>query len=139
MTTPQQEVDDMYAKLKPGAVTAAQQYIMSRTPSPLGSLMAAKIAADLDPPPDPMIAEVHNGDLIPIQNSVGGAYPVTPAVAIVTGGSLTAARLPASASTVLVQNGGACNVVNQANAAVSGSPGTITVTAGVLTNVKLSV
>lgn len=136
MTTPAQEVDMIYANLKPGAVLEAQQYILSRTPERLQTLMIAKIDADLNPPPDPTHAVVANGQAVTVRNWDNGTGP---GVAVVAGGSLTQVNATPVATKAIVPNGGPVVVVNQANTAISGSPATAAVAAGALTNVKLSV
>ena len=52
MTTDVQDAQDRYNKLKPDAMRAARQYVMSRTPHHLQDEMDAIIGADI-PPTDP--------------------------------------------------------------------------------------
>lgn len=138
MTTPSQEVDMMYVALKPPAVDTAHQYILSRTPERLQTLMLAKIDADLNPPPDPTHAVIANGAAVPIQYSGGQVVQGSPAIATVAGGTLTFAKLSV-AQAAMVRNADNVVVHNAAGANQAGSPAAAEVAGQVLTDVKLTV
>jgi hypothetical protein len=46
----QEQVDALYAELKPLATASARNYVLSRTPAALQEAMTAKIDADFPPP-----------------------------------------------------------------------------------------
>ena len=52
----QEQLDTLYAELKPMAVSGAREYVMARTPVRLQEGMEAKIAVDF-PPPEPPPAD----------------------------------------------------------------------------------
>lgn len=136
MTTPTEEATDLYARLKPDAVAAAHSYVLDRTRADLQTIMVGLIAADLDPPPDPLITEVHNGDTVNVRMWDASTVPAT---AVVAGGSLTRLDLAPIASKAIIANGASVVVHDAADANSPGSPGAATVAAGVFTKVNLTV
>lgn len=48
----QETVDNLYLELKPEALAAARNYVMSRTPAQFQEAMKAKVDADFPPPPE---------------------------------------------------------------------------------------
>ena len=129
MTTPTQEVNELFARLQPQALLEYQKYILSRTRHDLHALMVPLATGDPSPPTSSQ-AVINNGDTIPVQNSAGAA--IGSATATVSGGALTSARLPATIAGVA--NGGTAPVQNSAGAAIG--TGTIAVAAGVVSSVR---
>lgn len=93
MTTPTEEATDLYAKLKPGALADARAYILTRTPPELQEIMAGLIEADIDPPPDPTVAVIHDGASVSVNDAADAPVAGSPGVATVVDGALTKINL----------------------------------------------
>jgi hypothetical protein len=140
MTTPADEAAELHAQLKPSAVLAYSQYILSRTRADLQDLMKPLVEGDLtSDPDDPLTTMVSNGDLIAVQAQDGSAFALTPAMAIVADAVLTAVKLPGSSSTAMVRNGDVVAVGDFISGSpIAGSPALINVVAGILQDVRLT-
>jgi hypothetical protein len=140
MTTPADEAAELHAQLKPSAVLAYSQYILSRTRADLQDLMKPLVEGDLtSDPDDPLTTMVSNGDLIAVQAQDGSTFALTPAMAIVADAVLTAVKLPGSSSTVMVRNGDIVAVGDFISGTpIAGSPGMVNVAAGILQDVRLT-
>lgn len=136
MTTPTEDATMRYNALKPLAVAAAHDYIMTRTPAPLQDIMSGLIDADLNPPPDPTVATIHNGGTVVIRQTDGSNANGTAAVA---SGTLTSVTQPTTPTKAMIANGANIVVHNAADANQAGSPGVATVAGGALTKVNLTV
>lgn len=129
MTTPTERVNDLYAQLSPGASAAYDEFILSRTPSDLSTLMAAKMAsADV---------VVTDGDTVNVEQWDGSTVAGTLNIA---DGVITDITLAVVATKTIIANGDATVAVNDlGDTPVAGSPGVATVAGGALTKVNLTV
>src|SRR4051812_39182266 len=70
MTTAVAETTELHDTLKPGALLAYSQYILSRTRADLQGLMKPMVLADLTPDPtDPLVADVANGASVVVHSA----------------------------------------------------------------------
>lgn len=139
MTTPAAETAELHDRLKPGAVLAYTQFIMSRTRQDLQDLMRPLVLGDLTPDPaDPLVAEVQNGGVVPITGPGGASIPVPPGTAVVANSTLVRVEIIPASSAAIIQNGAAVPVHSAADVNLVGSPGIATVSGNALQKVMLT-
>lgn len=98
-TTPTEQATELYAQLKPEAVTVYLDHILSRTPAELQNEMKTLVADDISGgggAPDPNTASVANGASVPVLDALDA--PLGSGTAMVSASVLTAVKMAAARS-----------------------------------------
>jgi hypothetical protein len=131
----QDELDAEFLALRNQAVLAAGQYMRTRCPPELQPFLEDYIAG-LEPQPLPTDqAIVTDSDVIDLHDFAGALVGTVEAQVI--NNTLNWVKIDDGLK-VVVADGASVVVVDALDAPVAGSPGTATIAAGVLTNVKLT-